>query len=267
MGKGVGFIGLGTMGLPFASNIASAGFDLMVYDLRPEPLDQLHKLGAKIGESARDVAEYSDVVHIAVPHEAEVDATLQGEEGVFAGAAPGTVIALHSSIHPANMRRVAEEARAHGVEILDTQMSGGARGVINHTLCFMVGGDEAALAKCRPMLETTGSAIFHMGPVGTGALTKVAQNTMTSMHLAVAAEVFRFAEKAGIEPRRFEEVVKASAAQSHVADTYLDSWAPRDLKWMYYEVLEDALQLAREVDSPLPGAALAQQVLATILRK
>src|SRR5690349_21667063 len=109
MAKGIGFIGLGTMGLPFATNIAQGGFDLMVYDLRPEPLDQLHKLGAKVGESCRDVAEFADIIHIAVPHEEHVEATLHGDEGVLSGAAPGTVLAIHSSIHPANMRKVAEE--------------------------------------------------------------------------------------------------------------------------------------------------------------
>src|SRR5436309_3290628 len=106
---GVGFIGLGTMGLPFATNIAQAGFDLMVYDVRPEPREELRKLGAKVGSSPKQVAEHAEVIHIAVPHEPEVEAVLAGEDGLLEGAKPGSVVAIHSSLHPTNMKRIASE--------------------------------------------------------------------------------------------------------------------------------------------------------------
>jgi 3-hydroxyisobutyrate dehydrogenase-like beta-hydroxyacid dehydrogenase len=254
------------MGTPFATNIAQAGFDLMVYDLRPEPLEELRKLGAKIGASPRQVAEHAEVIHIAVPHEPEVEAVLAGEDGLLEGAKPGSVFAIHSSLHPDNMKRIASEVEARGITVLDAQMSGGARGVMGHTLCFMVGGASEALERCRPTLETTGKDIFLMGPVGTGALTKIAQNTVTAMHLAVATEGYGFAKAAGIDLEMFQEVIRASAAQSHVADFWLTQWAPRNVRWQYYDVLENALQIGRQIDAPLPTAALCQQLLATILR-
>jgi 3-hydroxyisobutyrate dehydrogenase-like beta-hydroxyacid dehydrogenase len=267
MAQGVGFIGLGTMGFPFATNIAQAGFDLMVYDVRPEPLDELRKLGAKVGSTPKQVAEHAAIVHIAVPHEPEVEAVLGGEDGLLEGMKPGAVLAIHSSLHPNNMKRIASEVEARGITVLDAQMSGGARGVTSHTLCFMVGGEASALERCRPTLETTGKDIFLMGPVGAGALTKIAQNTITAMHLAVATEGYGFAKAAGIDLEMFQEVIRASAAQSHVADSWLTQWAPRNARWQYHEVLENALQIGRQIDAPLPTAALCQQLLATILRK
>src|SRR5215208_4290066 len=107
----VGFVGLGTMGLPFARNIAKAGFDLTVHDLRLEPVAELVSMGAHAAASAREVAIAADVVCIAVQHEEQVDAVLHGPDGILAGVHSGLVVAIHSSVHPVAMRRIAEEAK------------------------------------------------------------------------------------------------------------------------------------------------------------
>jgi 3-hydroxyisobutyrate dehydrogenase-like beta-hydroxyacid dehydrogenase len=267
MAEKVGFIGLGTMGRPFAKNLVGAGFDLIVYDVRPEPIEELRGLGARTAASAREVAEQADIIDIAVPHESEVDAVLHGPNGLLAGARPGGAVVIHSSLHPNNMKQVGEEVSSHKLDFLDAQMSGGDRGVMAKDLLFMVGGDKAVFERCRPILETTGKNIFHLGPVGAGALAKVAQNTMTAMTLMVATEGFRFARAAGIDPEIFEDLIRVSSAQSHIADDFVAHWEPRDLRWQYYEVLENALQLGRQLDVPLPTAALCQQLLANALRK
>jgi 3-hydroxyisobutyrate dehydrogenase-like beta-hydroxyacid dehydrogenase len=258
----VGFIGLGTMGRPFATNIVKAGFDLVVYDSRPEPVAELVKLGAKAAGSAREVAAYADVVDVAVPHEPEVDAVLHGPEGLLVGAHPGLIVMIHSSLHPVNMKQVADEAKTYGVDVLDTQMSGGAVGVEARTLCFMVGGDASLLEKCRPVLETTAGNIYLLGDVGMGAVTKVAQNTMTAMYLLAASEGFRLAGEAGVDLEVFQEVVRTSSAQSHVADVFLDGRGRQDIEWGYYTFLRDALDLGHTYDVSLPGAAACMQALA-----
>lgn len=263
----VGFIGLGTMGRPFATNIVKAGFNLIVNDVRPEPVKELVGLGARAASSAREVAAYAEVVDIAVPHEPEVDALMHGPDGLLAGAHPGLIVAIHSSLHPRSMKQVADEAKSYGVEVLDAQMSGGAQGVEAHTLCFMVGGDSTILEQCRPVLETTAGNIYLLGAVGMGAVTKIAQNTMTALHLMAASEGFRLAEKAGVDLEVFQEVVRTSAAQSHVGDAYLTQWGRRDVRWAYYPVLWDALDLAHTYDIALPGAATCMQALAYSLRK
>src|SRR5262245_23882555 len=111
------------MGQPFAANIVQAGFELTVYDLRPEPVAELVALGARTVKTAREVAEESDIVDIAVPHEPEIEALMRGPDGLLAGSHPGLIWAIHSSLHPRNMRRVADEARVHGVAVLDAQFS------------------------------------------------------------------------------------------------------------------------------------------------
>ena len=254
------------MGRPFATNIVNAGFDLIVYDSRPEAIAELVKLEAKAAGSAREVAEYAEIVDIAVPHEPHVEAVMHGPDGLFAGARPGLIVAIHSSVHPEYMKRIAEEAKQHGVEVLDAQMSGGSTGVEGRTLCFMVGGDVKTLDKCRPVLESTAGNIYLLGGVGMGAVTKIAQNTMTALYLLASSEGFRLAQKAGVDLEVFQEVVRTSSAQSAVADTYLHGRGTRSAAWVYYDVLHDALDLGHAYDIALPGAAACMQALAHSLR-
>jgi 2-hydroxy-3-oxopropionate reductase len=130
-----------------------------------------------------------------------------------------------------------------------------------------VGGDPQTLEKCRPVLETTAGNIYLLGGVGMGAVTKVAQNTMTALHLLAVSEGFRLAEKAGVDVEVFQEVVRTSSAQSAVADTYLHGRSTRSADWVYYHVLRDALDLGHSYDIALPGAATCMQALAHSLRK
>jgi 3-hydroxyisobutyrate dehydrogenase-like beta-hydroxyacid dehydrogenase len=250
------------MGSRFATNIVKAGFDLMVYDVRPEPVAELMKLGAKGGDSAREVASYADIVDIAVYDEAQLDAAMHGPEGLLAGAHPGLTFVIHSSVNPPYMQAIAKEIEKQGVDVLDAQMSGGAGGVESHTLCIMVGGDPKILARVRPVLETTAGNIYLMGGMGMGAVTKIAQNVLTAEYLMAASEGFRLAYTAGVDLEVFQEVVRTSAAQSHVADAFLHQRGASDLKWMYYHVLWDALTLGHEYDIELPGVATALQALA-----
>jgi 3-hydroxyisobutyrate dehydrogenase-like beta-hydroxyacid dehydrogenase len=263
----VGFIGLGRMGQPFATNIVQAGFDLVVYDLQPEPVAALVALGAKAASSPREVAERTDVVQIAVLRDSQVDDVMHGSDGLLSGGHPGLTAVIHTGIHPTHMQRLADEARERGVDLLDAQMSGGVGGVRSRKMCLMVGGDREVLERCRPVLETTASSIYLMGGVGMGAVTKIAQNTITATYLMAAEEGFRLAEKAGVDLEVFQEVVRTSSAQSYVADKYLDEWGNRGATWMYHDVLHDALDLGHSYDISLPGAATCMQALAHSLEK
>lgn len=278
MAQKVGFIGIGAMGRPFATNIVKAGFDLIVYDVRPEPVAELVKLGAKAAKSAREVAEYAEQVDIAVREEANeptakdgseppLETVLHGPDGLLAGAHPGLTVVIHTAVHPTKMQSLAAEITAHGIDVLDAQMSGGTQGVEGKTLCLMCGGERSTLEKCRPVLETTGGNIFLMGGIGMGAVTKILQNTMTAEHLLAASEGFRLAAAAGVDVEVFQEVVQTSAAQSHVADVYLHGRGTQDASWAYYPILRNALDLAHKYDITLPGAATAMQALAHSLRK
>jgi 3-hydroxyisobutyrate dehydrogenase-like beta-hydroxyacid dehydrogenase len=255
------------MGQPFATNIVTAGFDLIVYDVRPEPVAELVRLGAKAASSAREVAQHADIVAIAVQKEHEVEAVMHGPDGLLAGAHPGLTAVIHTSIHPIQMQKLADEAGRRGVDVLDAQMSGGVGGVVERKTCLIVGGEPDVLERCRPVLETTASFIYLMGGVGMGAVTKIAQNMMTASYLLTASEGFRLAAKAGVDLEVFQEVVRTSSAQSYVADKYLREWGNRGATWMYYDVLRDALELGHTYDITLPGAATCMQALAHCLEK
>lgn len=269
----VGFIGLGNIGKPMAVNVATAGFDLMVYDVRQEPLQELAALGAKVARSAQDIGAHGDVIEVVVVDDAQVEAVTVGEGGVLNGAKPGSVIAIHSTIHPKTVRRIAELARARGVGVIDAQVSGGERGAQQKTLCYMVGGEKALFDKCRPVFATSGAHIFHLGDLGSGAIAKLAHNLIVYGNMLAASEGMRLGEKAGLDVKMLQEVVRVSAGQSRVADNWLQqrtlketyTAGPEALMQLMYKDLRLALELGHNLGLSLPGAALAQQLIDRLL--
>ena len=269
----VGFIGLGNIGKPMAINLAIAGFDLMVYDLRAEPMRELTALGAKAARSADEVGAHGEIIEVVVVDDAQVEAALLGEGGVFSGAKRGSIIAIHSTVHPRTVRKLAEQAAAKGLTLIDAEVSGGERGAIAKSLCYMVGGDKAAFEKCRPIFATSGANIFHLGDLGAGAITKLAHNLIVYVNMLAASEGMRLAEKAGVDLKSMEQVVHAGAAQSRVADhwsqqsnlkdTYTSG--PRGLMELIHKDLRLALELGHDLGLSLPGAALTQQLIQRVL--
>jgi len=269
----VGFIGLGNMGKHMAINIAKAGFDLMVYDLRAEPMRELTALGAKAARSADEIGAHGEIVEVVVVDDRQVEAALLGEGGALSAAKRGSIIVIHSTVHPRTVRKLAEQAAAKGVTLIDAEVSGGERGAIAKTLCYMVGGDKAAFERCRPIFATSGANIFHLGALGSGAITKLAHNLIVYVNMLAASEGMRLAEKAGVDLKSLEQVVHAGAAQSRVADhwsqqrklkdTYTSG--PRGLMELMHKDLRLALELGHDLGLSLPGAALTQQMLQRVL--
>jgi 3-hydroxyisobutyrate dehydrogenase-like beta-hydroxyacid dehydrogenase len=153
--------------------------------------------------------------------------------------------------------------------VLDAQMTGAQRGVIERNLLFMVGGDADVLERCRPALLASASHIIHMGPLGMGAVTKVAQQAITVVNLLAATEGIRLAQKAGIDLEAFYQVLSLSTAQSHVIDQRMGfppslggsrSGPGRDPR-PFYRGLRAVLGLAFDLDEPMPATALAQQTV------
>lgn len=269
----IGFIGLGNMGKHMAINIAKAGFDLMVYDLRPEPMRELTALGAKAARAADEIGAHGEVIEVVVVDDRQVEAALLGEGGALSAAKRGSIIVIHSTVHPRTVRKLAEQAAAKGVALIDAEVSGGERGAIAKTLCYMVGGDKAAFERCRPIFATSGANIFHLGALGSGAITKLAHNLIVYVNMLAASEGMRLAEKAGVDLKSMEQVVHAGAAQSRVADhwsqqrklkdTYTSG--PRGLMELMHKDLRLALELGHDLGLSLPGAALTQQLLQRVL--
>jgi len=259
------------MGKAIATNVVNAGFDLMVYDLREEPMKELAGLGARLARSPMEVGQHAEVVEIAVVDDAQVESVVLGEDdGVLAGVKPDSVIAIHSSVHPNTPRKIAPLARAKGADVVDAQMSGGNRGATARTLCFMVGGSQASFEKCRPVLAASGPNVFHMGDVGTGAITKLAQQTIVLVNMLSAYEGMLLAKKAGINLETMQEIIRVSTGQSALADNWIrfqkeQMAGGEHRKELFYKGVGPAIDLAHELGATLPGLALAQQLLDRVL--
>ncbi len=259
----VGLIGLGHMGKELAINAVGAGFDLMVYDLREEPLRELSAKGAKVARSAGEIGAHGEIIQVVVLDDAQVEEVMAGEKGILSGAKPGSVVMIHSTIHPKTIRKVAERAKEKGVGVIDAEMSGGADGIRAQTLSFMVGGEKELLEKCRPVLSLSGNKIFHMGELGNGAITKLAHQVICVGTLVAVAEGMRFGEKAGLDLKALAAVVNASDARSFMSERWLERFHGVDssIVDVFYKCLIPALDLAHELGISLPLTAVVQQLV------
>jgi 3-hydroxyisobutyrate dehydrogenase-like beta-hydroxyacid dehydrogenase len=261
----VGFVGLGMQGKYMAVNLAEAGYDLMVYDTRDEPLQQLAAAGAKIGKSNAEVASHAEIVQVCVLNDAQVESVVAGPEGLLDAAAPGTIVVIHSTIEPATIERLAPLAAAKNVEIMDVPVSGSERGAKAKTMSYMAGGSLEALQRCRPLFETSGPKIQHVGKLGAGIRAKLAHQIIISINMMAAYEGMRVGVESGLDPKTLEKVIHEGLAQSWIADEWSElSFGPHS-RLVFYKDLNLGLKLAHELGISVPGAGLAQQMLDKIV--
>ncbi len=209
-----GFIGLGSQGAPMARRIIDAGFPVTLWARRPATLEPFAGTAAKTAGSPAELAAASDLVCICVVSDADVQEVLTGERGVLAGLGDGSVIAVHSTIHPGTCRRLADQAAAQGVRLIDAPVSGGAPAASEGHLLVMVGGDAATVEYCRPVFASYGDPIVHLGPLGAGLLTKLLNNLLFTAHLATAASTLTLGQELGVDPLRLASVLSHGSGAS-----------------------------------------------------
>ena len=268
MKETVGFIGLGLMGRPMASNLLKAGFPLVVHNRSPKSVEALVASGASSAASPADVARQSTVVITMLPDSKDVQLVLSGPQGVFEAVQPGAVLIDMSSISPVVARMLAVEARQRGATMLDAPVSGGEIGAINASLSIMVGGDAAALERVRPILNAMGNPerVVHIGESGAGQLCKVCNQIAIGGALAVVGEAFALARKAGVDPARVREALLGGFASSRVLEVHGErilrrNYAPGFRTRLYHKDMGIALDTARAYDVPMPVSAAVQQLV------
>jgi 3-hydroxyisobutyrate dehydrogenase-like beta-hydroxyacid dehydrogenase len=210
--QAVGFVGLGQIGAPMARHLLDWPGGLVVHDTRPEATAVFVDSGAGAAATPREVAESAGVISVMVRDDAQVEDVVCGRDGLLAGAAPGTVIAIHATIAEETAPRLAQRAEAHGVEIVDAPVSGGFVGAERGTLAVMVGASEEAFGRCRAAFEPWAGLVMHAGPVGAGTRAKLARNLLHFVAFTAAAEAQRLAEAAGIDLRELGNVVRHTDA-------------------------------------------------------
>src|SRR5207245_623196 len=214
MAATVGFIGVGNMGNPMASNVLKASFAMTVFDTNPKAMERLIQAGARRAGSPREVVESSEIVLTSLPASPDVEAVYLEQGGLVDRAKPGTILIDLSSVLPSTPRKIEPRARARGVHFLEAPVSGGVTGARAGTLAIMVGGDKAALSRAEPVLRAMGPNIFHVGPAGAGNTVKAINNMMACVNSAAMMEGFILGVKAGLDPMTIYEVVKASSGGS-----------------------------------------------------
>jgi len=261
----VGFIGLGIMGRPMASNVRRAGFPLMVFNRTRSRAEGLLAEGAQWADSPAAVARGAQVVVIMVTDSADVEEVVLGPQGVAEGVRAGSVVIDMSTVSPRVERAIASRLATLGVAYLDAPVSGGSWGAARGTLAIMVGGEEAALRRVYPVLEAMGTSIAYMGPSGAGQVTKLVNQILVAVTLGGVSEALLFAARSGADLSRTIDAVKEGAAGSwQLANLgpriVAGDFAPGFMIRLQLKDLRLIQEMADELAVPLPMTALVTQV-------
>jgi 3-hydroxyisobutyrate dehydrogenase-like beta-hydroxyacid dehydrogenase len=206
----LGYIGLGNQGAPMAKRLVEWPGGVTVYDVRTEAMTPLAELGATLADRVADVAA-ADVISVTVLNDAQVrDVVAELAEH----AKPGTVIAIHSTIEPDTAAELADRLRSKGIHIVDAPVSGGAGAADKGELAVMVGADDDAYEKVKPVFKRWASLVVRAGEPGAGTRMKLARNMLTFVGFAAVCEAQKLAEAAGIDLQKLGRVVRHSDAQS-----------------------------------------------------
>jgi 3-hydroxyisobutyrate dehydrogenase len=210
----IAFIGLGNMGGPMAANLVAAGHALRVFDLVPAALQAAVAAGAGAAASAADTLADADVVVSMLPASRHVEGLYLGEEGILARIPTGALVIDCSTIAPASARKVAAAAAARGLQMLDAPVSGGTAGAAAGTLTFIVGGEDTALERARPLLQAMGRNIFHMGAAGAGQVAKLCNNMALGVIMAVTGEAVALGVAHGLDAKALSQMMAVSTGRS-----------------------------------------------------
>jgi 3-hydroxyisobutyrate dehydrogenase-like beta-hydroxyacid dehydrogenase len=270
----VGFIGLGNMGKPMARNLVCDTLEAWVHDVQQAPVDELVALGAR-GATPADIARHCRVIGLCVRDDRDVEALLYGEEGMLALAAPGTVIAIHSTVTQAGLLRWAKDAAERGVDLIDAPVTRGKLGKEPHFICYMVGGTAEVLERCRPVLETSAESIIHAGPLGAGIALKLCNNMITYLEFIAMSEALAIAERSGLSIEVLADVGRGNGVinERMVAFASNRSKLREQLGEASFAAafgpfgklgekdLDAALDTARSLELHLPATALARTMI------
>ena len=265
----VGFVGLGRMGRPMASNLCRKGFALTVYDVNAAAMRELELLQARPGADVAAVAAAGDVIVTMLPNSAIVEAVLSGPSGAFAHARKGSLVMDMSTIDPLVTDRLAEAAAAKGIEFVDAPVGRLASHADRGESLFMVGASEKNLERVRPLLEAMGNTIHHCGPVGTGMRTKLVNNYLAIASCQINAEALALAQRFGLSLEKTLEVIYGTTAfngqlkiawPAKVLKGDIEPGFTIDLAHKDISLVTDAANAARV---PMPMAAVAREAFTT----
>jgi 2-hydroxy-3-oxopropionate reductase len=264
--KKIGFIGLGVMGNPMAKNLIKAGYELTVYDVDRDKVEDVVEAGARAEVSSKAVAGESDIVITMLPNSPEVKDVVLGPDGVLEGARPGTILIDMSSIAPLASQEVAAAARGKGVFMLDAPVSGGEPKAIEGTLAIMVGGPEDVFEQVRDILAVMGGSVTLVGEIGSGNTTNLANQISVALNIAAMSEAMVLATKAKVDPEKVFQAIRGGLAGSTVLDAKMPlvlagNFTPGFRIELHIQDLANALDTAHELGVPVPLSSVVMEAM------
>jgi 2-hydroxy-3-oxopropionate reductase len=269
--KRIGYIGLGLMGKPIATNLLKAGFELTVHNRSREAVQELVALGASEADSPGQVAVASEVVITNLPDSSDVENVVLGREGILEEVSEGAIFIDNSTIKPETARDIAQALASKGVSALDAPVSGGDVGAKAGTLAIMVGGPREAFDQALPVFEAIGKAITYVGESGAGQVAKACNQVMVAAQMVAMGELLMLAQKAGVSPARVVDAIQGGAAQCWALDMkpqrlFEGERGPGFKAYMMHKDLGIVLDTARSYGMPLPATANHMQLYEAMLQ-
>lgn len=216
----IAFIGLGNMGGPMAQNLLKTGHSVTVFDLSPAAIQTLADAGASVAASAKDAVSNAEIVISMLPASRHVEALYLGEAGLLPHIKQGTLVIDCSTIAAQTAINVSKAANALGLTMLDAPVSGGTGGAIAGTLTFIVGGDDDALERARPILSAMGKNIFHAGGHGAGQTAKICNNMLLGIQMIGTAEALALGVANGLDPHVLSDIMVKSSGRNWSLELY-----------------------------------------------
>ena len=264
----IGFIGLGIMGAPMASNLCKAGYPPAVYDLNPTAVQRLTAQGSRELPPSAMGAE-CDVLFTILPNGSVVDSVLFGPDGAAADLRPGSLVVDRSSVTPEESRSFSTRLKDRGVGFLDAPVSGGEPKAIDGTLAFMVGGSQDDFQRAWPYFQAMGASALLVGPCGCGSTAKLANQIIVNLTIAAVSEALVLATKAGADPEKVYQAIRGGLAGSTVLDVKAPmmlarNFVPGGKISINLKDIKNVMSSAHAMDVPLPLTAQLLEIMQSL---
>ena len=265
----IGFIGTGNIGNPMARQLIRGGHRLVVFDLRPEVMENLLELGAEPAASAAEVASRCSVVFSSLPGPPQIEAATAGPDGILAGASPGDIHIDLSTNSLRGVQRIVQLETDADIVHIDAPVTGGVVRAGEGTLTVYGSGDAETFERVRPLLEHIGTNVFHLGEAGMGCLYKLVNNVIVLSGHMIVHEALVLGAKAGLDMRDLVEKLRLGTARPYmftVDDLLAKQWEnPTSEGFIAEKDIALALELARDHQVPMPVANATHQTYLAML--
>ena len=261
----VGVIGVGNIGFGMCCNLLKAGFKVVAYDVRPEPLEALRGKGATIAPYPATVGQECPLVFSVVLDYPQNLVILDGPAGLLRNMTPGSTVFVCSTISPAQARELAALAARQNIRLLDCPVSGGRKGADAGTLTLMIGGDHEAVEEHRGALEAVSSNIYYLGDAGMGETAKAVNQVLVAVHYVATAEALLLAARSGLDLKQMLEIIVNSEGYSRIFETRGIRMIDRKFEpiGVLKTIVKDTgfvLNTADSLSLPMPMTSLARQM-------